>query len=181
MEVVFDMNLVDIVEFNLFNLKHHPQLKKRLAIMRIAVYTLAAVMVILGLISRFILDNSSIGILLLVLGIGLLVYFLWQNNSNRTRKRIIQAVRRQYKKIPNEEICRHRVSLSEEGYRVITDYRDNKTPWSEFAQIVQTNDYLYLFLNIDKSFIVPRRAFRDVAGYNSFAEKAIKYFENNRK
>jgi hypothetical protein len=181
MEVVFDINLTDIVEYNLFNLKHHPQLKNRLAIIRTIYFSITAVLVVCGLISLLVLHNTSIGILLCVAGLGLLVYFLYQNNNSRTRKRIIQAVKTQYKKIPNEEICKHRVSLSEEGYHVVTDFRDNKTAWPEFVEIVQTHNYLYLFLKPGQAFIVPARAFRDVAGFNSFAEKAMDYFNQAKK
>lgn len=181
MEIVFDVNLADIVEYNLFNLKHHPQLKKRLAVIRIAFFLIAAVLVVCGLISLLVIHNTSIGILLFVAGLGLLAYFLYQNNNSRTRRRIVQAVKRQYKKIPNEEICKHRVSLSEEGYQVVTDYRENKTAWPEFVEIIQTHNYLYLFLKPGQAFIVPARAFRDVAGFNSFTEKAMNYYNKAKK
>ncbi len=181
MEVVFDINLADIVEYNLFNLKNHPELKKRLAVIRITYFSLTAVLVVCGLISLLVMHNTSIGILLFVAGFGLLAYFLYQNNNSRTRKRIIQAVKRQYKKIPNEEICKHRVSLAEEGYRVVTDFGDKNTSWSDFTEIIQTHNYLYLFLKPGQAFIVPARAFRDVAGFNSFAEKAMNYFNKAKQ
>jgi hypothetical protein len=174
MNIEYDVNINDIVEFNLFNLKHHPQLKKRLQILRIAYFILSVALVAIGLVMISKSGNST-GILFLVFGVGLFVYYLYQFSGSRVRKRITKAVRNQYKKIPNEEICRHNLTISDAGIHVVTDYHDSTTQWSAITEIVRTEYYIYLFLLPGKAWIIPYRALGSDEKFNRFAETARNY------
>ena len=177
MNIDYDINLEDIVEFNIYVLKNHPHIKNRRRIMQISFLSLISLLFIGGLVQYFAGNDSSLAVLLLVIAIGLAVFYWYSSRPSRTRNGIRKAVIRQYRKIPNEEMCRHKLSVSEEGLQVVTDYTESKAPWSAFSEIVKTPDYLYFFFQPEKAHIVPKRAFSGEKTFNRFAETAMAYFE----
>jgi hypothetical protein len=170
MDIEYDVNLDDAVEFNHYVSNHNPKSKNRRKIVR-AIYIFdIVVFAFIGLVS--LLGNQIItGVIFSLLAVGIGTYY-WYRFS---RVRIKQAVVKQYVKIPNEEICRHKLSISDSGLHDITDYEESTTHWSAFNEILQTNKYLYFFMKPGKAYIVPKRAFADDMAFNRFVETARNY------
>lgn len=177
MNIEYDINLEDIVEFNIYVLKNHPRLKQRRRIMQISFLSFISLVFIGGLILYFTGNDSSLAILLIIIAVGLSGFYWYSSRPARTRNRIRKAVIRQYRKIPNEEMCRHKLTISEEGLLVVTDYEESKAPWSAFSEIVKTPYYLYFFFQPEKAHIIPKRAFSGEKAFNRFVETAMNYFD----
>lgn len=174
MEVEYEITLDDLVEFNMYALKHHPELMKRLKSNRIC---LIATLVIspLAAIFCFIKGYTSFAIFFLsLIVISALCYWYFYTDS-QLRKKIKKAVLKEHVSIPNEEICRKKISISETGINTASVYGEGLSKWSAISEIVRTDDYIYLSFKPGKAQIIPKRAFINDAAFNQFAQTARMY------
>jgi hypothetical protein len=174
MEIEYDSNIEDSVEFNLYMFSHEPQLKQRLKIWRIIYIAGVAIFGCLGIASIFLLD-STVTLVFFAAAIICFVFYWFNFRSSQIKQRIRKAVIKQYPKIPNDEICRHKLSISEEGLRESTEFGNRIDNWSAFNEIIKTDKYLYIFFRTGKGYSVPKRAFTDDKAFNLFAETAKGY------
>jgi hypothetical protein len=111
----------------------------------------------------------------------IVVYYWFRFNPRQIRNRVRNSLIKQYSRTPNEEICLHRLSISEEGLRESTDFGDSFNAWPAFDSIVQTDNYLYFLLRPGKGYVVPGKAFSNDTEFNLFADTARKYKANGLK
>ena len=69
-------------------------------------------------------------------------------------------------------ICRHTVTLSEEGIHEVTPANESRWKWGATYSVADTQDHLFLFVNTQMAFIVPKRAFPDAGAAQQFLERA---------
>jgi hypothetical protein len=174
MEIEYDLDIEDMVEFNLYALSHHPQTRKRLKTERILTISFAILFMLLGIVMVLIdLTLTPIVLFIAALGFGIYCWFLF--NANFFRRRIRKMLIKQYSKIPNDEIGRHKLAISEEGLRESMDFGNSFVNWTAFDSIMQADNYLYFLLNPGKGYIVPKKAFANDTEFNLFADTARKY------
>lgn len=169
MEIEYELTKDDLVEFNLYSLAKSLKVNNRiwksisLIIIVIVVFTLTV-----HLISK---DAVYTGIDLIFLSV--FIYLHWFYFSNRgMRKRIVRVIEKLNDIVPNDDICRHKVSISNDGLTDSTDYDRITAFWHGVREIKQSDKYLYLSQTKAKAFIVPKRAFPDEASFNQFAQAA---------
>jgi len=177
MDIDCDINIEDMVEFNVYILSHQPPYKKQLKSTRIVLIICAVLFALLGII-MVLLGNIPTLIAMFAAALFLIIYYWFQFSHNGIRSRIRKTVIKQYSQTPNEEICRHRLSISKEGLHESTDFANTFTDWSAFDSIIQTDNYLYFFLRPGKGYLVPKRAFTDDTAFNLFVNKARNYMSN---
>ena len=175
MDVEFDTNIDDVVELNFHNLHYHPLVKRRIKSTKFLYVFLIVIFAFLGLFSIYVVSDPSIAIVTFAGAIILLILYFFQFNSSQLRKRIKKIVIKEYPKTPNDEICRSKVSISEDGFHTASDFQNSTFRWTAFSDIVRTEQYAYLFLRPGKTFVVPKRAFSDDAAFNRFVETARSY------
>jgi hypothetical protein len=178
MEIDFESTIDDVVYFNLYILTHQNPYKKNLKYSRVFLIGFSVLCGILGILFLLVFSKYSIAsIIYFSLGLYLVFAYWYRFSSNNFRKRVRKAVVKQYSSIPNEEICRHNITISEEGLRDSSEFGESTQKWPAFNSVIQTDQYIYLFLRPGKGFIVPRRVFRDDTSFNLFAGKARNYKE----
>ncbi|MBN1367809.1 MAG: YcxB family protein [Dehalococcoidales bacterium] len=174
MNIEYDTTLDDMVEFNIYAMKNHPQLRKRVIIER-TMYLTISLLIIFSSLVLYLNSSSFVYIIFLACGIFLLCFYGYFSRRSQIKKRIKKLVIKEHDKIPNEEICRHKILLSETGIYATIEYGESTTKWLAITEIIQTEKYLYFFLKPGKAHIVPKRAFIDEVAFNQFAQTARMY------
>jgi len=175
MEIEYDTTMDDVVEFNMFNLKHNPQLRRRMTILRVIYAVCTAIMVIIGIISATIVFNPR-NIIISFFLVALFGFYYWYSLSpSMIKRRVIKTVKKHYDKIPNEEICHHKMTISGLGVNIVTDFANSSVRWPAISELVTDGSLLYFLLRPGKAFVVPKRAFADETASSLFFETAKEY------
>ena len=69
-------------------------------------------------------------------------------------------------------LCEHTVSLTDQALVEVTPFNEAKNLWSGIYQVVDTTDYIYIFLSLHLAHIIPKRAFPDSTQARQFYERA---------
>jgi len=73
------------------------------------------------------------------------------------------------------------VRVDPEGVRVKTAISEGTVRWEGVLQIAETLDYVYLLTGQYVGFVVPKRAFTDLATGKAFVDTARSYCESSRR
>lgn len=167
MEVEFELTKNDLVESNLYFLPDSlkaPRSKFG--------WLSCAIIFILGGIALIFSKDMSLGVAFLIIGFFLLYVFWYNYKPQILRKRVTKLIEEQNDIVPNDDICRHKVSISNDGLTDSTDYDRITAFWPGIREIKESEKYLYIFQTKAKAFIVPKRAFPDEASFNQFTQAA---------
>jgi hypothetical protein len=181
LDIDFEITLEDMVEFNLYVLTHQNPFKRNIRFSKVFSICAMVFCAVLG-VSNIFLSKDMVVTFIFFCCVLLIIFIYWfLFNSKRYKDRVRKAIKKHYPRIPNEEMCRHKITISEEGLLDSTDYGNSIQNWSAFDSIVKTDQYIYLFLRIAKGYLIPKRAFSDDASFSLFAEKAMNYKSNISK
>lgn len=108
--------------------------------------------------ARDLIETSALPILAVptILGIALYVY-LRRRKFSRLEKYLIRRKVDESKLIKGE----HTVCFSVEGLNSSHVLHSSVTKWSGFIEVVETNEYLYLFTTRRSATLIPKRFFMD--------------------
>jgi hypothetical protein len=172
LNIDFELTLEDMLDFNLYVLTHQDPFKRNIRFSKIFNICAMVFCALMGVYHLFFSKDIVIAIISFAFVLFLIAFYWFLFSPQNYRNRVRKAVVKQYSKIPNAELCRHKISISEEGLRESSEFGEGIQNWSTIESIVQTDRYIYLFLSTAKGFIVPRRAFSDDASFNLFAEES---------
>jgi hypothetical protein len=96
---------------------------------------------------------------------------------------VLSSAKKQTRKLYAEgknlcSIGRRKMTLSPEYLTVQTDVGQGTTPWRGVEKILQTDDYIFIFLGAVNAHLVPRRCFPTVESFNAFFEAARSFHRN---
>ena len=69
-------------------------------------------------------------------------------------------------------LCEHTMSLTDDALIEVTPFNESKNLWSGVYQVVDTTDYIYIFLSLNLAHIIPKRAFPDITQARQYYERA---------
>lgn len=72
------------------------------------------------------------------------------------------------------------IDISTAGVRVAGGASEGLTPWTSIVDVAAGPDTVYLFVNSLSAYIVPRRAFADAAGFDTFLARARELYAAER-
>jgi hypothetical protein len=175
MKIEFETTVDDLTDFNLYVAYHHPRLKRKMLFNVIFLLFGICVFITIGALSLIGFKDTLFAIIVLFAAVLLVVYYFVTFTPKRVRTKIKKLLLRQNRKLPNEEICRRKVTISPEDISSSSEFGEAATPWSAITEIVRTDSHLFLFMDPVKACIVPKRAFRDEASFDRFVETARDY------
>ena len=70
-------------------------------------------------------------------------------------------------------LCEHTVTLADDALVEATPFNEGRNLWRGIYQVVDTADYIYVFISLNSAHIIPKRAFPDAASARSFYERAV--------
>jgi hypothetical protein len=177
MTIEFIVTIEDFVAFNLFHSKNSPTLQRQLLITRSTLaFVVAAILflpcpVLVG-------ELSYVAFLFPIVGIIVgIIFFLAYPRMHE------QNLRKQLPKMLNEGtnesvIGKQTIIITPEAVINETPTGEQKAFWSSVDKIVETSDYIFLYVSSVSAAIIPRSAFPSEEQRNAFLELAKQYHQS---
>lgn len=170
--VHYELQIEDIVAFNLHLLKTVPHYRRQV---RLAGIWLPLVLAIASL--GWLLYSSDrdyqpwMSIWLVLCAVVLAILVPW-----RSRQRTAANVRRLLGPAKNRGMLGYRsLSIDPIGVSTVTQYSESRTRWPAIERIESADDYVLLFISGMSCMPIPKLAFRDQAQLDAFVEAAQRY------
>jgi hypothetical protein len=77
-------------------------------------------------------------------------------------------------------LCEHTVTLADDALVEVTPFHESRNNWSGIYRVVDTADYIYIFVSMTSASIVPKRAFADPESSLQFYQKAVSLQSSQR-
>jgi hypothetical protein len=180
-DIDFELNLDDIKAFNLYYAEHasHPRSQwKKGRINNIALMSVSYFLALLFWIIDGIRLIPFIIILVLLGTYSLIWHFI---APSFRRKRIDKAIEKAYGKGLNNDIGKHKFSITKDKMRDITDVGESSNSWDIVENVVTSEQHLFILLRGAKAYIIPRKAFPNKLAFTQFAEQAKLYLQEVEK
>jgi len=174
MTIEFNVTVDDFIAFNLFHFKNSPAFQRQLLITRSAfAFILAAILslpcpVLVGQLSYVAFLFPIVGIV-----VGIIAFLAYPRMHE-------QNLRKQLPKMLNEGgnegvIGKQKIVITPEAVINETPAGEQKAFWSSVDKIVETSDYIFLYVSSMSAAIIPRSAFPSEEQRNAFLELAKQY------
>lgn len=152
MRITHSLEAKDYIHFNLFQIQHSEQLKKRLYIQRLVVSILFVLMALIafGLLSRF---RRTVAAIFLLASIFWYSYFP-TFSKNQVIKSTEKTINRGQLTSLFDEV---QLEFNEMNVKEITTQGTHVNNWQDIESIRMTQEYLYLFLTNTSAIIIPKR------------------------
>jgi len=174
MEIIVDITRDDYWHFNKLFMRRHMVTKPQLlffAILIGIVLFLAAVLSLLRGDFGWILEvaeswtGSVLHILFMILGLCILLLVF-----------VLLLTKRFVKKVPSDKsgtLGEHQIRIAEDGIHEKTAVSEGMHKWSAVTDILQDNDYLFLFVDRMQAHIIPKRSFTRPNDAEEFFKKSM--------
>jgi hypothetical protein len=179
MEIEFELDKNDLVEFNLFIAANSIEGQRQIRRVRLIYILSAVILTASGVTLLFVGDNIGNG---LIISAVLIVFLMWyQLSKNQMRKRVTKGVDKTNDTLPNPNLCKQKLSISEEGIFYKSDFDEGKILWKSIREIKQSEKYIYLFeLSWNKACVIPKRAFSNSESMALFIKFAEDYHNSSK-
>ncbi len=171
MEIKYELNKDDYIEFNLNYVENSKAMKKNVFIQRYLVS-------IIFLLVPFALKKSTDIPFSYWMTVFIIAYTLWvvfyPKYFNKTVKKNVEKMLGEGNS--NSLYGEHKLSLTEDGITETNEAEKLEIGWNSIEKIVKTEEHIFIYLDSIKAYIVPKRAFKD----NKEEEEFITYLENHR-
>ena len=156
MRIKYNLTEDDYINFNMYHLKKSDSLKKSIMINRFLTPVIFLIMpFVLGKISNIPFWYWAV--------VFVLIYILWvafyeKNLYKINKKRIIKML----KENSNEGLLGEKIlDIDGEYIKSISDVRESTIHIKVIKNIIEDNDYIFIYLNSVEAIIVPLRAFKN--------------------
>jgi len=164
MTITYKLEPRDLRAFQRYAQKHLPNLRR-------ARYIIAAWMVALCLWLVLSSDDHRIGFRIAYLCVLLLVFWGLFRLVTLAVSGIVQW--RSYTSDKHKSVlCEHTVTLADDAFIEATAFNQGRNLWSGVYRVVDTPDYIYVFISLYLAHIIPKRAFPDAESAQQFYERA---------
>ncbi len=72
---------------------------------------------------------------------------------------------------------KQRVTLSPDGITKSGELDETRIAWPAVERVIKDREHVFIYTSALTAFIVPRRAFADLVGFDEFAMKAVRCHE----
>lgn len=172
-EVVYELEVEDLVELSIFNHKRSRALRRQFfAVRAIAVGGALLIFTPLFLAPR--IDVLSI----LAACVFALLIFLAPQVVRRRQRRLYRRI---FLEGNNRTLLgTRRLRLAPQGLMFSSELIESTVKWPAVESIETNADYVYLYVAAVQAYVVPRRAFNDDLQFQAFVELARRYWGQAR-
>jgi hypothetical protein len=171
----FDLTMDDVEAYGTYYVHQSPQYRKILKTRRLVAYLISLVFLLVGI---FLLIVGSIfsGIITVIAGIFLFIYYYIIFSPSNLQKRIRKVLMRAYGKSANNIIGKHKLTISPDGVTDVTDMDQTTTKWKMIEHVISTDKHIFLTatngLNVH---IIPKTAFSEDVSLKQFIKESETY------
>lgn len=174
-QIEHDMQVDDVIDFNLHCVAHAPYFKRQMKILGISVAMIAASIVFFVSISNFSTSakvSMATGVIVAVIAMALL--FPW------FRRRSMAATVRGLINQNSEALGARRTTIDAEGVREVKRYSDSLTRWPAVARIEMSQRNVFIYTSDLTCVLTPKLAFASQGQLDSFLAAARQYLETGQ-
>jgi membrane protein implicated in regulation of membrane protease activity len=171
-QIEHDMQVDDVIDFNLYCVAHAPYFKRQMKILGAAVAMIAASIVFLLSISNFSTSakvSVATGVIVAVIAMALL--FPW------FRRRSMAATVRGLITQNSEALGARRTTIDAEGVREVKRYSDSLTRWPAVERIETSQRNVFIYTSELTCVLIPKLAFANQEQLDAFLATARQYLE----
>ena len=152
MKITYQLETEDYIHFNLFQIHHSEKLSKRLAIQRIIVVVLFA---LLALLAYFFLNYFT----LIVVGLLLLISIFWYLYfPTFSKNQVIRATERTVARGDLSGLFDEiELEINAEGVREKVQSNEHLAQWTTIQSVNFTTEAIYFFISQTNAIIIPKR------------------------
>lgn len=172
MKLNYKNNIEDIINFKIFNLKNDSSNKKRIMLLRL-VLPIVSIAVCYMMYSPNLEDitfNVFVIFCAIISFISIIFYpkfYYWK---------IRQALSKKFNNGNNNNLLSARIiELNEKCITQNINEEQHKFPWANIKKVIITNTYLYIYIDILTSIIIPLKSFNNTVEKDSFLKYINKY------
>jgi len=168
MVIEYERTIDDLVNFNLFHIKHSPAMRRQIFLARILVTILTP---IFSLALIYVLDRNvrlpTSAYIISLIGGGIL-FFIYPYINRST---IIRRTKNILSEGTNKAIIgRQQIITSEEGLICETNAGGSRINWSSIERVAQDDKYIFLYIGAANAIVVPKSAFSDIQSQREFLD-----------
>ncbi|MDF2988016.1 MAG: hypothetical protein K0R50_3526 [Eubacterium sp.] len=171
MEIEFDLNKQDYIDFNIFHAMNSDTVKKSLVIQR---YLAPIIFLIVPFLIAGLADLPLIYWMCVFIVIGAVWIIFYPKYF---KAMILKRVAKILDEGKNEDLWgKHRVIVNEEGLLEQSKNGENKINWNGVERIVSLNQHFFIYISSVSACIIPKRAFKtneDTVMFYEFITKHI--------
>lgn len=163
MNVEFNCNEEDLVEFNLFHYAHSPSYKRQVLIIQILMAVL-----IFGCVASTFIRYLPVGSFVLGGIFGGIMYFVIPYIYKRS---LVGQVRKLLKEGSNISLLgKYEMRLSPDEIHYKTLASETKIKWSSINKVVQNDKYIFIYIGAVQALVIPKSAFTSIEQQKEFLD-----------
>ncbi len=164
MTITYKLEPHDLRAFQRYAQKHLPSARR-------VRYILWAVIVGYALLLTLSSDDHRLGFRVFYFCVTLILFWLIMRICMFVFTRAMQW--RSYTSDKHKSVlCEHTVTLAEDALIESTPFNEGRNLWSGVYRVIDTADYIYIFITLHAAHIIPKRAFSDIESARRFYERA---------
>lgn len=165
MTVTYKLEPRDLRAFQSYALKHHPNARR-------ARRLLAGAIIACCLWLTLSFNEHRVGLRIAYFCTLLLVFWGFMRLWMFVVLRLMQW--RSYTSDKQRSVlCEHTLTLADDALTETTPFNEARNLWPGIYQIVDTQDYIYIFTSLNSAHIIPKRAFPDAESSRRYYERAV--------
>lgn len=172
MEIEFQLNEEDYIDYNVNHAKKSPSLKRSVTIIRIlgpVAFLIAPFLIVNFSDIPFWYWMSIFGITSVVWIVFYPKYFNWEL-KRKIAKMLLEG--------KNDSLFKQiKISLNETGIVQQSRAGETMTEWNEVDSVDETHKHIYIYNSSISAYIIPKRAFNDQQAIDLFLEKIHEHYK----
>lgn len=171
MEIEFELEEIDYINFNIDHARQSSSLKKSLIIQRLLgpfIFSIAAVIV-----TRF--SPIPLWYWMTLFSIASIIWLIFYPNffNWELRRKIVKLLQE-----GNNEILfrKRKIIVTDKGIIEKNIASETCTTWNEINSVDETNDYIYIYNSSISAYIIPKKIFKNKNTLKLFLEEISKYY-----
>ena len=178
MDIEYEVNIDDLVAFNLYYYSHSPQIKRQMKTRQV-IYLGTALLALIFAIIFTITKPWSWHVIVFLYAYFIFVLFAYIHvfKQSNMEKRIRKELDRRYGQGRNDIIGKHQLSITPVEIKDTTEMGEQTTCWEAIEEVVnEVHHYFLVIRGSSSAYIIPKRAFTSESHAEKFLEKAVGFF-----
>jgi len=165
MTITYKLEPDDLRAFHRYGQKHFPSARR-------ARYFIWAVRIAGSLLLTLTSEDHRLGFRIFYFCVLMVVFWAITSGSTFLVTRVML-----WRSFTSEKqksvLCEHTITLADDALIEVTPFNESRNLWSGIYRVVDTADYIYIFISLNSAHSIPKRAFPNPESARQFYERAI--------
>jgi hypothetical protein len=174
--ISYEIDLDDVKAYLVHNFDNNPKVIRSNKQMHRFVLPLGILILVLAVIN-YILDKQNLSFPIILVAVGITSILISLFFSRFIRSTLLTSTLKTLNQKPNKLVGKHQMSITADAITDISEIGESTTNWKGISNFVSNDKYLFLLVRGADVYIVPKRAFPDVASFTQLVDTAKGYYQ----